>query len=468
MKTLTQTLLVSATVIFFCLGAVAAQEAGSDQIAAPVETVDTKDVAEQNTMSDPKSVRSASDDMDDWFDDVMTRFGFTGPGENNGKFIMTASQTVMLNPLDPQFGDALVNGFEKAMIKVQEQYLMQRFGKTVTEKIQSFYSDRSTDAGEIPLPQAGEEGFMEKVMSLLDKGLDVAGKKLDQELVALGVDPNELANMPPKEQKDLFRNKFLRESMRKAAGSIAGLFPLQTRVIMDDKGRAVVGVVAIASPKTLQIARDIRLERPSLVTGKGRDISGLLPESSQAYLGTMGVRLTYDTDGSPAIVSYGIASYLPDTGDDYINDELKAEARSAAVSLADTQIAEIINGTMSAKSSRKTGEETRKFVERKMIRDADTVERTVKNIIKITQREAKSRASANLQGISTVKTWRYTMEKGQKFVGAVRVWKYSTLAAVKSFDKKPKKRTIKVSAPEKKTHKTFEQTSKAVNSADDF
>ncbi len=442
------------------------QVTSTQPVSSQETAINQIDVNEINAMSDPKSVQTASDDMDDWSDSVLGQFNIENFGEANGKFVLYASQSVSLKPTDPQYGDALTNAFDKAMMALQEKYLMIRFGKTMTDKVKSFYADGSTNAREIPLPPVDQTGYITKLLKVFEKGLDVTEKKLDQQLIKLGVDPTELAQLTPTKKKDLFRDKFIKNTLRRASGSIAGLFPIQTNVITDSAGSTNIGIVAIASPKTIQVAKDISLQRSSLIKGKGREIKALLPGSDEEYLGTLGVRLTYDLDGTPAIISYGIASYKPDTGDDYMNDELKADAKNAAVANADAQIAEIINGRMNAKNERQTGEEIRRFVEREMKADSDSVEKTIKNIIKITNKEAKSSARAQLQGISTVKKWRYTAKSGQKFVGAVRVWKYGTLKAVNSFNKP--RPTVKATANKKNPFQTHQQSSKPVNTMDDF
>jgi len=424
------------------------------------------DINEQNSMSDPKLLLTASDSMDDWFDSVLQTFGMDNFGENNGKFIFASSHPVMLKPIDPQYGDAVTNAFDKAMMTLQKKYLMARFGKTTTEKIKSLYSDRSTNANEIELPPVNNPGGLDKLVAVFKKGLDVAEKKLDQELIELGVDSEELARLTPKKKKDVFRDKFLKNTIRKASGSIAGLFPIQTNIITDSTGLTVIGIVAIASPKTEQIAKDISLQRDSIIRGKGKDMKELLPAAEEDYLGTLGVRLLYDIDGRPAIISYGMSSYRPDTGDDYINDALKSEAKADAVSNADAQIAEIINGRLNVKEERSRGEEVRKSVEREMKLNSDTIEKTINNIIKITKNHSKSSASAKLQGISTVKNWRYTDKNGHKFVGAVRVWTYSTLQAVNSLNSKKNKKGSVIK--KKQSFNTFQKSSKPVNSIEDF
>jgi len=415
-----------------------------------------------NVESDPKTIPqlSASDSVDDWSQEVLHKFNLSSYGEHNGKFILFAQQSVSLKPLDPQYGDAVINAYDKAIMKIQEQYIMDRFGSIATQKLKSLYSNRSTDAKNIELPSTASTSFWGKIVLVLEKKLDVKEKELDKQLLEMGVDANTIAKTIPTKKKDLFRDKFLKTTMKKASGSMAGLIPIQTTLVKDAKGNTTIGVVAIASPKTIQIAKDISLHRKSLVKGRGRDISTLLPSSNRQYISTMGVRLAYDKGGMPVIISYGIASYRPDSGDDYINDELKEEAQSASVSSADAQIAEMVNGYMNAKNTRKNGESTRKYVERELKMDSDTIEKTVKNIIKKTNKMAKSSAKIKLQGISTIKRWRFTSKDGIKFVGAVRVWKYSTLKSVQAFNK-PKRE-------KKKNYNTFQENSNIVNTMDDF
>lgn len=436
------------------------------------ENINSNDIEQQNKMSDPKTIKmiDASDDIEDWAQSVLDNFGIDSFGETNGKFIIFAQQSVSLKPSDPQFGDALINAFDKAMMNLQEKYIMIRFGSATTEKLKTFFSDSSTNAKNIELPKQ-DPLFFNKVMMLIDKNLDLASKKLDKELIDLGANPETLKSMPETVKKDFFKDKFIKNTIKKASGSIAGLIPLQTKLVIDKSGKAVIGLVGIASDKTIQIAKDISLQRKSNIIGKGKEIKRLLPETPAEFVATMGTRLTYDLDGSPAIISYGLGSYVANSGDDYINDELKEEAKQSAIANADAQIAELINGSMNAKSERKRGEEINKYIERENIPNSDTVEKTVKNMINITNRYSKSAASAKLQGISTIKTWRYTLPDSKiKMVGAVRVWKYSTLQAVKNFNSKPKPnlKNNTTTHSNSSSRKTYESKSKVVNSMQDF
>lgn len=440
------------------------------------DNVSQQAVDRQNQMSKPQPINNAADSIYDWGEEVLSEFGLDSWGEHNGIFVFMSSESTSLKPTDPQYGDSLINAFDKAMMKVQKKYLMHRFGEQSVDKLRKVFSDRSTNAKNIPLPKPDDPNILNKVANVMEKGLDVTSKKLDKKLIELGVDPAEFKQMTPKKKKDLFKNTFIKNTIRQASGSIAGLFPIQTKIARDTNGTTKVGVIAVASLKSIQVAKDIGLKRKSIVTGEGKKVSSLLPDSKSEYMATFGTRFIYDQKGKPSILSYGIASYNPDTGNSYINENLRSQARQTAVSNADAQIAEVVNGYMNAKNEQKTGEVINQYVEREMKAGSPTTEKIITDIVKKYQEQAKSSASVDLQGISTVKRWRYTAKTGQKFVGAVRVWKYDTLQAVKDFNtssyaEKKKKNTDKqesLKKEEKKGFSSFEESSDSVNDLNDF
>ncbi len=432
---------------------------GSSLYAAT--TITPQDIQEQNRMVEPMAP-SADEKIDSWADKFLERMGIDSFGEVDGKYFYYAQEPVSLPLSDPQFGNALINAYDKAMMDIYEQYAMDMYGRIFREQLRKFFQDTSTNAAQIPLPKHVSDGFLAKMLAILNKELDVVDKQLDKKLEALGVDPNHYKKLSPKEKKDLFKDQFIKKTLRQASGNIAGIFTIQSAYAFDNKGDVVVGVIAVVSPKTKQIAKDIKYHRRTLIKGRGRDIKTLIPNSPKELSKTLGTRLAYDLDGTPVIISYGMSSYIP-AKDHYINIRLKQNAIEQAISSADAQIAMLVNGFMSARAENKTGELINNYVERELKPDSQTIEKTIKNIINITFKEAKAIASMRLQGISTVKKWRYRMPTGQKIVGAVRVWRYSTLEAVKKF----KERYRKKNHTHQKTKATFEE-SRIVNDINDF
>ena len=271
-------------------------------------------------------------------------------------------------------------------------------------------------------------------MDILSKSIDVASKKLDIELLEMGYTPEQVESMPPVAKKTNFFNGYTSKTIKSASGDISGIVPIQSVVVIDKNGNAQVAVILVWSRKTVQIAKDISLQRPSLITGKGRDLKDMLPRNNEEKLGLRGVRLVYDESGCPVIVSYGLASFVSDTDDYAINSELKQDAKNAASDMADALIAEMVKGYMSAENMREQGEEVERYVEKAMSQDAMSVEKTVRNIIDMSNRRAKSAARMKMTGISTLESKFFTLPSGQQFVYCVRAWKYDTLKAMQDLD----------------------------------
>lgn len=407
----------------------------SEDPAPAQENISQSDVEEQNRLSDPEAVRSASEMVEDWKQEVLSQLGVAEGVTPDGKYVVFASANVAVKDTDPQYGDALASAFDVAMLEAQQRMLMDRFGRIVTEKTRETFRDQSTNAKEIPVespaPAAGEDGTAEKALRVLDKSLSLSEAKLDKALEEYGVPREEYQTAPVEKKKTLFKNAMLKETLKTASGEIAGVFPVQTTVKKDKKGNSKIGVVLVMSPKSVQVATDIRLQRKSLISGKGADLhTKMVPKTPDKWIGQLGTRLVYDQDGSPAIVSYGMGAYVPDGDDDYINDELKEEARKQAMDNADAQIAEVVAGRMSAQSSRLQGENVEKTVSREMKLDSSTFEKTAKEIIKQSSSFAKSQAKMEMKGLTTLGSKFVKLPSGQEMCYVIRVWTYKGLDAV--------------------------------------
>ena len=403
-----------------------AQDAATAQTA-----ISQADVEEQNNLSDPEAVVSATEMVEEWKEAALAQLKVDEGITSDGKYVVFAAANVALKDTDPQYGDALASAFDWAMNEAQSKMLMDRFGRIATQKVQEAFRDQSTNAREIPveLPTSGDSTF-DKAARVIDKTLSLSEAKLDKALEEYGVSREEYASVPVEKKKTLFKNALLKETIKSAAGEIGGLFPVQTTVKKDAKGNTKVGVILIMSPKSTQIAMDIRLQRRSLVKGKGANLKAkMTPKSNEKWIGQLGTRLVYDQDGTPAIVSYGMGAFVPDGDEDYINDELKEEARKQAMDNADAQIAEVVAGRMSTQSSRMQGESVEKLATREMKFDAPTYEKTVKEIVKQSRSFAKSQAKMEMKGLTTLGSKFIKLPSGQTMCYVIRCWSYTGLDA---------------------------------------
>ncbi|MGN0844005.1 MAG: DUF6844 domain-containing protein [Kiritimatiellia bacterium] len=438
--------------------------------AAPAN-LSQADVDEQNNLSDPEAVISAADLVEDWKEEAFRQLKVEEGVTPDGKYVVFASAPVALPNTDPQFGDSLASAFDVAMLEGQQRMLMDRFGRLLTEKTRETFRDSSTNAKEIPLetptPAGSADALTDKALRILDKSLSLSEAKLDKELEEYGVPKAEYQAAPVEKKKTLVKNAMIKSTLKTASGEIAGLFPVQTTVKMDKKGNAKVGVILIMSPKSVQVANDIRLQRKSLISGKGAELNAkFVPKSPKQWMGQLGTRLAYDRDGRPAIISYGIGAYVPDGDDDYVNSELKEEARKQAMDNADAQIAEVVAGRMSAQSSRLQGETVERFITREMTPDSSTFEKTAKEMVKQSQSFAKSQAKMDMKGLVTLGSKFVKLPSGQELCYVVRAWTYAGFDAVNAFNRPSTGN--RGSVQEKKAGVSADMDGFLVNDIDDF
>ncbi len=407
-----------------------AQEAVTD---APAE-LSQADVQEQNQLSDPNLIETAADSIDAWAEAVREQLGLEQWGETQGKIFLFKSHPAALKSTDPEFGTSLATAFDQAMTDIQLELVELRFGHLAMEKVREFMNDRSTNNREFPPVESTTES-MDKVMSLFNKSLDVASAKLDAELVKLGASTAEVQAMTPVQKKSLFREKFIKNILKTASGDVSGAFPVQTAVKIDARGNAMVGVVAVQSQKTIQVAKDISMQRTSLIQGKGRKLKEMCPRKVEHMLGDLGTRLVYDEDGTPVIVAFAVSSFVPDGDDDYINARVREDVKKKCIDQADSMIAEVVNGQLSSESQRSSGQDIDKYLEREVKVNAMTMEKVAKNMVDITKSRNRTTASLDLKGVSTLMPPKaFKLPNGQQMFCVVRCWTYSTLRAVKAFN----------------------------------
>jgi hypothetical protein len=323
---------------------------------------------------------------------------------------------------------------------------------------------------DLPSAKNSEKGLFDKMFSLFDKKLDVADKKADIELEELGADVKEVEKRPVMIQKTVSNISTMKTTIKRAMGSVSGLTLIRTAVNTDASGQTSIGLIGVVSLKTKQVARDIKNGRKSIVTGKGDDVYKFLPKNNKDFLGTLGTRFLYDADGSPVIISYGIGSYVADSGDSFMNEEYRKEARENARSNAEAQISDFVSGRISAKQERVNGQMIDNLVEREDAIGSATMPKKIKSIIKKVFAKSTLKSNIDSRALVPIKRWSYTTKDGHKFVGVVVAYKYKTLEAINTINsgsyKKPK--SDKVKAKNKHTAEEVMIDSGTVNTLDDF
>lgn len=425
------------------------------------EIINANDISQQNSLSDASTQDITPKSVEDFFDEFAANHGITYGNTDKGRTFLTGKATTIKGANDAEFAKALSLAYNKALLGLQSEFIRDSFGKISIKTLKSDFSDNSSNAKEFDkLPP--ESAFSQ----ILEKLSNLAGAKLDEMLEKLGVDANK--GISKERKKVLAAEKFIKDTTTKALGQISGLVPIQT-VVTKNGANYDVGVIAVISNKTIQIANDMKNKRNSLIKGKGKSIKELIPQKNEDFLNEFGIRLVYDENAKPVILSYGRWGYVKNSSDDYINSRQKDIAINSAIAQADGAISEFVLTNLSFSENKKFGEEIEHAITQ-TINSSETTESeaVLKHIIDKTTSEIKAHSTMSLKGIRTLKRWVATDENGVEHVGVVRFYSYENVKNTDEFINSAKKAEKNSQNSPKNESKDASRTSKMVNNIEDF
>ncbi|ARR01332.1 DUF6844 domain-containing protein [Campylobacter porcelli] len=419
------------------------------------------DVDIQNKISDASTQDITPKSVDDFFDEFKDEFGIEYGITKDGKTFYTGSSEVMLKPTDKNFARSLQNAYNRAMLKLQGEFIKDAFGRIATSSINRYKTDQSDNAREFEeLPKGGT------ISQILGKLTQLASAQVDKALNELGV---ETQGLQEERKKELLKDEFTKKTVIKAFGNMSGLVPVKTVITQTKRGNYKIGVIAVMSEKTRQIAKDMKNRTPWIIKAKGgKPVVEYLPKQKAGFIQEYGIRLVYDENGAPIILSYGNWGYLPDANSK-IADRQESIAKDSASSQADAGIIEFISTSVSFADERETGEalnqnikETRNLLSN----DIQIQEEALENIIDRVSQTIQTKSSGNIRGIRTLKRWDYTDENGVEYVGVVRYYSYANYLNVTNAVSDKKNSTATSTSTQ--LAKATQRSSKVVNTIDDF
>ncbi|HEA8109925.1 hypothetical protein L8W66_04380 [Campylobacter lari] len=428
--------------------------------ATPQAEITQEDIKAQNEMSDASSKDITPKSLDDFFEEFADNFGIEYGITKDGKTFYTGRSVVALSDSDPQLAQALQNAYQKAMLNLQVEFIKDAFGRIAVSKIQNYEADNSTNAKEFEeLPKGSVVG------QIFDKLVQLSGAKLDKALKDLGIN---VEGLTEERKKTLLKEEFLNKTITSAVGSMSGLIPVQT-IVTQRRGQYDIGVIAVVSKKTRQLAKDMSLARQSNIKGKGKNINEYLPKDDKGFLNEYGIRLVYDEKGSPVILSYGNWGYIADANNAKKTNILEDRAKDTASTMADAAIIEFINTNLSLKDEKTTGESYEEIIKQSLNINDNTTQEEIKdftNIVEKINTKVKASASGKIKGIRTLKRWNYTSENGIEHVGVVRFYSYDNVANINEALKSNS--NTSVPKTESKKSSNIQRSSNVVNDIDDF
>lgn len=447
---------VALTSALFAASSVTPQQA--DENTKAVE-ITQEDINQQNKISDA-SIPETSDNVDAFFEKFAEENDIEYGVTKDKKTFYTGKAQINADVNNPEFAKAASIAYQRAILNLQKDYVRDVFGRTTTKRLNMIESDNSSNAREFEdLPKGGT------LKQIWDKMLALSGATLDAGLKKLGVDGIE--GLSIEQKKVLFSEKFITQSLTDAIGSMGGLVPIKTK-IADRNGAYEIGVIAVRSQKTQQIAKDMSRKTASIIKGNGKPITQFLPKNKADFVKEYGIRLVYDENGMPVIISYGNWGYIPVKDNPRKTNRLEDLAKEQALTQADAAISEFVGINITLKDKKKTGEITKESIKKTTTLgssdNGEITESDFTNVIDKQITDIRTISKINLRGIRKLKDWSYTDENGITYVGVVRFYSYDNVANANEAVKKPT-----ANQPAKKTPaKAINRESSSVNSLDDF
>lgn len=427
-----------------------------------VAEIPANEVEAQNAMSDASAQDITPKSIEDFFDEFANEYGISYGESINGKTFFSAKATAMVGTNDADFAKALSVAYNEAFLNLQIDFIRDAYGKQAAQTLRKTFTDNSTNAKEFEkLPP--ESIFAQ----LLTKISELAGAKLDEMLTNLGVDFQK--GLSEERKKILMAENLVKNIQTTAMGQISGLVPIQTAVTKDGSTYDI-GVIAVMSEKTVQIARDMKFKRNSIIKGKGKNIKEFLPTTNDGFLDEFGIRLVYDENGAPVILSYGRWGYIKNSSDEYVNKRQKDIAQKQAAAQADAAISEFVALSLSLKENSQSGKDVEHALTQ-LITSGNTQEseKVAKNIIDIASSEVKATSNMQLKGIRTLKRWSASDKNNVEHVGVVRFYSYANVKNINEvLGIQNGKNSNQTQQKAVKKSQDVSSKSKMVNDLDDF
>lgn len=344
-----------------------------------------------------------------------------GTPNTRGTTYFTGQSTVTANVNSPDFIKSRSVAFMRAYQNAITQMVMDRVGREVTTTLAEEFSDNSTNAEEKPEENGSSAPvILRKIGALSEAALDKALRKMD-------VDPAEYADKSVEVRKDLFKNALIKRAVRTAVDNASGCLPVQTFESRSSDGTYTIGVVLRFDADCKEIARCIAAKKRPLITrSNGLTIEQALPDDEE-LLTQFGVRLFFDESGSPSLLSFGQYGSAYTGNNSRQRERAMEHAFRQAENIANQQLTEFINSTVSLEESSDIGEEevARIF----FLADGTKVREELTNCIDRFSSRSKTVGYDTMVGRSTVCRRTLTHPAGHQVAVVVRRWSFAKLDA---------------------------------------
>ena len=400
--------------------ALAVSLAFSHAVSAATDSAEASTAAEETTSGsdDDDAVGMVERLIEEWYEGPTGR-GLRERGDLN---VVQGTARTALNTNNKRWPKARTLAFQNAFMQAMGEYV-KSVRQTSSVKTVREYFEEDVPESELRY-QEGEapDSYVERVVG---KIAALSEHVLDQKLAESGMDRNELQSLTPTQKRTTLSERISRVTLLEAIGSAAGLVPVKTFESVDTEGNSAVGVVAVFSERVRQIANQIsrgEVIRPDPHRARRSIESQVFEYEKDELPDEFGVRVRWDEQGYPAIVSFGQWGWSPSGLNKKKRSQRRKFAKRQAGNDARAHLATFINASTSFVEESTVGT----YIEEgfnlprggvpEEIEDAEVMDKLVER--------ARIEARVDLTGYTTAREWsaRHPLLEEHEIVGVVAYW----------------------------------------------
>ena len=220
--------------------------------------------------------------------------------------VVVGTARVKLSVDDKRWPKARSMAYQEAFMKAMGEYVSQITKPRETTRLIRERFQQDLDESELTFNSGDTSSSQLK--RVIDKLAILGERKLDQALTDSGMSEEEIARLTPAQKKTSLLGRMTRETTREALGSAAGLVPIKTFEAMDDEGNSAIGVVAASSSRMRRLAKQVAQGKsitPDADRARSPIADQLAEMSDEDLVDQFGVRVYWDEQGYPTLVSFG-------------------------------------------------------------------------------------------------------------------------------------------------------------------
>ena len=294
------------------------------------------DAEETASTTGADTVEGPSDDAESMVGRMIDEWLQEGPGRairaKEALNVVQGTSLVALKADNKRWGKARSLAYQNAFVQAMGAYIASVRQRTSVSLMRDYFAE---DIPENELEYQEGEPSDSYVKRVVLKSAALVERTLDEKLAESGMSDDEIRRLStPTQKRTVLAERISRRTLNEAMGSAAGLIPVKTFEGVDDEGNSAIGVVAVYSEGMRHIANQISrgdVIRPDPNRRRDSITDQIASYENDELPNEFGVRVKWDEQGYPAIVSFGQWGWSPEN----LSKKKRAQRRKFAMKQAE-------------------------------------------------------------------------------------------------------------------------------------